>query len=98
MRVPALPDVPTIAEAGVPGFDAVGWTMICAPAATPKPIVDRLATAIDDAAEMPDVQALIVKLGTIPVEVRPGGARQFLAAEIGRWGDIIKRAGVANTL
>ena len=41
-RVPALPDVPTIAEAGVPGFDAVGWTMICVPAATPKPIVERL--------------------------------------------------------
>ncbi len=44
--------------------------MICAPAATPKPIVDKLATALDDAAEMPDVQSLIVKLGTIPVEVR----------------------------
>src|SRR5262249_22517162 len=41
-RVPALPDVPTIAEAGVPGFDAVGWTMICAPSATPKPVIDRL--------------------------------------------------------
>jgi tripartite-type tricarboxylate transporter receptor subunit TctC len=42
IRVPALPDVPTIDEAGVPGFDAVGWTLICAPAATPKPIVERL--------------------------------------------------------
>src|SRR5262245_10228913 len=41
-RVPALPDVPTIAESGVPGFDAVGWTMICAPSATPKPVIDRL--------------------------------------------------------
>ena len=45
-RVPALPDVPTIAEAGVPGFDAVGWTLISAPAATPKPIVDRLSTEL----------------------------------------------------
>ena len=42
-RVPALPDVPTIAEAGVPGFDAVGWTLILAPAGTPKPIIDRLS-------------------------------------------------------
>ena len=41
-RVPALPDVPTIAESGVPGFDAVGWTMICAPSATPRPVIHRL--------------------------------------------------------
>ena len=99
VRVPALPDVPTIAEAGVPGFDAVGWTMICAPAATPKPIVDKLAVALDAAAETPDVQALIVKLGTIPVKSPPPAELdKFLAAEIDRWGDIIKRAGVANTL
>jgi tripartite-type tricarboxylate transporter receptor subunit TctC len=99
VRVPALPDVPTIAEAGVPGFDAVGWTMICAPAATPKPIVDKLAVALDAAAETSDVQALIVKLGTIPVKSPlPAELDKFLAAEIDRWGDIIKRAGVANTL
>ena len=58
-RVPALPDIPTIAEAGVPGFDAVGWTMICAPAATPKPIVDRLHAELKAVAAMPDIQAMI---------------------------------------
>ena len=45
-RVPALPDIPTIAEAGVAGFDAVGWTMICVAAATPKPIVERLQSRV----------------------------------------------------
>jgi tripartite-type tricarboxylate transporter receptor subunit TctC len=98
-RVPALPDVPTIAEAGVPGFDAVGWSLISAPAATPRPIADKLSVEIEAAIEMPDVQSLIAKLGCIPVRSPPQAElRPFLAAEIDRWGDIIKRAGVANTL
>src|SRR6266700_2468411 len=48
-RVPAAPDIPTIAESGVPGFDAVGWTMICAPSATPKPEIDRWGSLIQRA-------------------------------------------------
>jgi tripartite-type tricarboxylate transporter receptor subunit TctC len=98
-RVPALPDVPTIDEAGVAGFDAVGWTLICAPAATPKPIVERLSEELTKAAETPEVHALMVKFGTIPVHSPPPAElEKFLAAEIDRWGDLIKRAGVANTL
>jgi tripartite-type tricarboxylate transporter receptor subunit TctC len=97
-RVPALPDVPTIAEAGVPGFDAVGWTLICAPSATPKPIVERLSKELAAVAAMPDIRALIVKLGTIPVvSPSPAELQKFLAAEIGRWGDLIERAGLAKT-
>ena len=98
-RVPALPDVPTIAEAGVPGFDAVGWTLILAPAGTPKPIIDRLSTELAAAAEAPDVQALIVRLGTIPVKSpTPTELEKFLATEIDRWGQLIERAGMAKTL
>ena len=98
-RVPALPDVPTIAEAGVAGFDAVGWTLICAPAATPKPIVERLNAELKKAAAAPEVQSLMIKLGTVPVQSpAPAELQKFLAAEIERWGDLIKRAGVANTL
>ena len=98
-RVPALPDVPTIAEAGVAGFDAVGWTLICAPAATPKPIVDRLSGELARAAAAPEVHGLMVKLGTIPVQSPPPSElKKFLASEIERWGDLIKRAGAANTL
>jgi tripartite-type tricarboxylate transporter receptor subunit TctC len=98
-RVPALPGVPTIAEAGVPGFDAVGWTLISAPVATPKPIIDRLSAELSAAAQAPDVQALIVRLGTIPVKSpTPAELEKFLAAEIGRWGNLIERAGMANTL
>jgi tripartite-type tricarboxylate transporter receptor subunit TctC len=99
IRVPALPDVPTLDEAGVPGFDAVGWTLICAPAATPKPIVERLNAELKKAAASPEVQSLMIKLGTIPVQSpAPAELQIFLASEIDRWGDLIKRAGVANTL
>jgi tripartite-type tricarboxylate transporter receptor subunit TctC len=98
-RVPALPDVPTIAEAGVQGFDAVGWTLILAPTGTPKPIIDRLSTELAAAAQTPDVQALIVRLGTIPVKSpTPAELEQFLATEIDRWGKLIERAGMAKTL
>jgi tripartite-type tricarboxylate transporter receptor subunit TctC len=97
-RVPALPDIPTIAEAGVAGFDAVGWTSVSVPAGTPKPIVDRLQVELAAAAATPDVQALIVRLGLIPAASPPPPALQkFLAAEIDRWGGIIEKAGVAKS-
>ncbi len=98
-RVPALPEVPTIAEAGVPGFDAVGWTMICAPSATPKPIVDRLYKELKAVETMPEIKGLIERLGTIPVDSPPPAELQkFLAEEIDRWGKLIERAGLAKTL
>ncbi len=98
-RIPALPDVPTIAEAGVPGFDAVGWTLVSAPAATPKPIIERLSAELAAAAATPDVHALIIKLGTIPVQSPPPAELQkFLSTEIKRWGELIRQAGAANTL
>jgi tripartite-type tricarboxylate transporter receptor subunit TctC len=97
-RVPVVPDIPTIAEAGVPGFDAVGWTLMCVPTATPKPIIDKLHTELKAVAAMPDIHALMVKLGTIPVDSpTPPELHKFLASEIERWGGIIERAGVAKS-
>jgi tripartite-type tricarboxylate transporter receptor subunit TctC len=97
-RVPALPDVPTIAESGVPGFDAVGWTMICAPSATPKPVIDRLHAELKAAAATSEVRDVIVRIGTIPVDSPPPAELQkFLASEIDRWGGLIQRAGLART-
>ena len=69
--VPALPNVPTIAKSGVPGFDAVGWTMICAPSATPKPVIDRLHAEFKAVAATPEVRDVIVRIGTIPVDSPP---------------------------
>jgi tripartite-type tricarboxylate transporter receptor subunit TctC len=98
IRVPAGPDIPTIAEAGVPGFDAVGWTIMCVPSATPKPIVNRLHAELKSVAAMPDIHAMTIRLGAIPVESpSPDDVQKFLAAEIDRWGGIIERAGVARS-
>jgi tripartite-type tricarboxylate transporter receptor subunit TctC len=97
-RIPAAPDIPTLAEAGVPGFDAVGWLLIAAPAATPSSTVDRLASEIKQVAAAPEIRELMVKLGTIPVDsAPPAEIHKFLASEIGRWGDIIEKAGVAQS-
>jgi tripartite-type tricarboxylate transporter receptor subunit TctC len=97
-RVPALPDVPTIAETGVAGFDAEGWTMIAVAAATPAPIVDRLQKELVLAAAAPEVQALMIRLGLIPVaSPPPAEVQKFLATEIDRWGGIIEKAGVAKS-
>lgn len=97
-RIPALPDVPAIAET-VTGFDAVGWTLVCAPAATPKPIIDRLSVGLAAAAEAPEVRDLILQLGNIPVKSPPPDELQkFLASEIKRWSDLIDATGLAKTL
>ncbi len=97
-RVPVAPDIPTIAEAGVAGFDAVGWTLMLVPAATPKPIVERLHAELKAVVAMPDIQALIVRLGAIPVDSgSPAELQKFLASEIDRWGDLIERAGAARS-
>jgi tripartite-type tricarboxylate transporter receptor subunit TctC len=98
-RVPAMPDIPTIAESGVAGFDADGWSMICAPAATPPQVVDKLAHDIGLAAQAPDVQALIAKFGMLPTKSPPPPeVKSFLAAEIDRWGKLIERSGAAQSL
>ena len=92
-----LPDIADHRRGGVPGFDAVGWTLMCAPSATPKPVVDRLHAELKAVAAMPDIHALIVRLGAIPADSpSPAELQKFLASEIDRWGGIIERAGVAN--
>ena len=98
VRVPAMPAVPTIAET-VPGFDAVGWTLLCVPSATPGPVVQRLHAEIKAVTAMPDIQDMIVRLGAVPSDGKPPAELQkFLASEIDRWGDIIERAGAAKSL
>jgi tripartite-type tricarboxylate transporter receptor subunit TctC len=96
-RVPVMPDVPTVAEV-VPGFDAVGWSMIAAPSATPRPVIDLLAKELSDATQEPDVQTLIEKLGALPVKSpSPAELQKFLASEIVRWGALIERTGAAKS-
>ena len=98
-RVPVLPNVPTMMEAGLPDFEAQGWTLICAPDATPPATIAKLAAEIQAAVEQPEVQALIIRIGMLPTKSPPPEKlKAFLESEIARWGKLIERAGIAKTL
>jgi tripartite-type tricarboxylate transporter receptor subunit TctC len=98
-RSPALPDVPTAKQAGLPAFDAVAWNALFAPKGTPKPIVDMLAAALDKALDDPNVRKRLLELGS-ELPGKDGRGPQALAAlvknEIARWTPIIKAAGPMN--
>ena len=92
-RVPSLKDVPTLQEQGLKGFEVAVWHAIYAPKGTPKPALDRLVAALQDA----NVKARFADLGTEPVSqarATPEAVQTFLKAEIDKWGPIIKKAGI----
>jgi tripartite-type tricarboxylate transporter receptor subunit TctC len=93
-RSPALPDVPTVAEAGVPGYEHTGWFGIMAPAGTPKPIVDRLNTEIRAIVDNPEVKAFWRKQGTDALSMTPAEFDAFLHAEIEKWAKVVKAANI----
>ncbi len=94
-RVPAAPDIPPLAEAGVPGYEAVAWQGLIAAAGTPKPIVDKLNAEIRAVMAMPDVRQIFVNAG---LELREVGApdvfTSYVRTEIGRWAQVVQKAGV----
>ena len=91
-RFPGLPEVPTIAEAGIPGFDVSSWTGISVPARTPAAIVDRLATEAAKAAAVPQVRQTLEELGIEARASTPEETRKLMASEIARWKQVIERA------
>ncbi len=97
-RIAAYPDVPTVAEAGVPGFDVAGWFMIVAPAKTPRAIVDKLHDELLNVMASPDVKERIDKLSLVPLPTPSVADMQsFVKTEIVRWGKIVQQAGIAGT-
>lgn len=96
-RVPALPDVPTLQEQGLPGFEVVVWHGLYAPKGTPKPVIDKLVAALQAALKDPTVKARFGDLNAEavpPDKAQPEALRAHLKAEIEKWGPIIKKAGV----
>jgi tripartite-type tricarboxylate transporter receptor subunit TctC len=96
-RVPSLPDVPTMNDAGLPNFEVAVWHGLYAPKGTPKPVVDTLAGALQGALKDPTVKTRFAELGTEPVpqnKATPEALRTFLKSEIDKWSPIIKKAGV----
>ena len=93
-RTPALPDIPTIAEAGVPGYEFTGWMGLFAPAGTPKPIIDRLYTESVQALRLPEMTRRLQIEGAEPVGSTPTEFSVFLKEEIVRWTRVVREAKV----
>jgi tripartite-type tricarboxylate transporter receptor subunit TctC len=97
-RFTTLPDIPSLAEAGVPGFDAVAWTMLVAPAKTPNAIVEKLAAEVRTIVAAPDVQKLFIDTGNLPlISPAPGLLQAYVRSEIVRWGRVVEEAGIAGS-
>jgi tripartite-type tricarboxylate transporter receptor subunit TctC len=96
-RVPSLPNVPTMNEAGVPGFEVAVWHGLYAPKGTPKPVIDALVSALQTALKDPTVKQRFADLGTEPVaqdKATPAALGAQLKSEIAKWGPMIKKAGI----
>ena len=93
-RFSGLPDVPTIAESGVPGYELTSWVGVLAPAATPPAIVGRIHSTLLESLRTPDVRNVMLKSGAEPLGNSPEEFAQALRREIPKWGKIIRAAGI----
>ena len=93
-RVPAAPEIPTVAESGVPGYEVTTFYGVSAPAKTPRPIIDRLHAEIVKALNLPDIRERLQGLGAEPVGNTPEQYTAFMQNEIAKWAKVIKVAGI----
>jgi len=97
-RFAALPDVPPLADVGVPGFDAAAWQGVVAPGETPEPILTKLNATLNAIMAMRDVRTRMADFGMIPVGTGSlDDLHQFLQSEIGRWAKVVEEAGIAHS-
>jgi tripartite-type tricarboxylate transporter receptor subunit TctC len=97
-RLPSAPEIPPIAEVGVPGFDAAGWGLFSVPAGTPKEVVSKLRAALAAVVVLPEVQQQLIKVGMVPAAIaQPAELSRFVESEIARWGKVVTQAGLAGT-
>lgn len=93
-RFANLPDVPTIAESGVPGYSVYSWTGISVPARTPRPIVERLSREVAAAVSLAEVRNTLLEIGIEARASTPDETRKLMASEIAKWRAVIERAGI----
>jgi len=93
-RSPALPEVPTVAEAGLPDFEVTTWYGILAPAGTPRNIIDRLNGELVKIMHAPELREKLAATGTEPLTSTPDEFAAYVQKEIAKWGDVIRKAGV----
>jgi tripartite-type tricarboxylate transporter receptor subunit TctC len=90
-RSNVLPDVPTVTEAGVPGYDATIWLGLMAPAGTPKPIIDKLNAAVSAFVKRPEILKLWQEQGALPMSMSPEEFDKFLRNDIAKWAEVVKK-------
>ncbi len=93
-RSPLLPDVPTVAEAGLPNFEVTTWYGMLAPAGTPRPIINRLNSELVRAMHAPELKERLASLGTDPKTSTPEEFADYIKQEIDKWGKVIRAAGL----
>ena len=91
VRVPLAPDVPTVIEAGVPCYEATIWLGLMAPIGTPKPIIDKLNAAVNEAVKRPDIVKLWTQQGAVPMSMTPEEFDKFLRGDIVKWAEVVKK-------
>jgi tripartite-type tricarboxylate transporter receptor subunit TctC len=92
-RSAAAPDIPTLAESGLPGFEAVSWFAMFAPANTPKPIIDKLQGEVSRIIKAPEISKRLLELGLDPVGGTPAELAQYQKREIAKWAKVVKDSG-----
>ena len=92
-RSPLLPDVPTVAESGYPGFDVQSWFGLAVPTGTPRPVIDRLNAELQTVLAAPDVKKRLAEMAATPAPGSPADMRAWVGSELKRWGPVVKAAG-----
>lgn len=93
-RNPTLPDVPSISESALPGYEAANWWGVIAPAGTPMAIINRLNKELNASIESPTVQKFLAAEGAVPMPTTPGEFAKVIANDIARWGKVVRDAGI----
>ena len=93
-RWPGSPEIPTVAESGVAGYEVSGWFGLLAPAGTPKPVVDVLYAALSELLKQPEVQKQMLELGAAPVGNAPDAFGRQIASEVEKWKKVVATTGV----
>jgi tripartite-type tricarboxylate transporter receptor subunit TctC len=93
-RSPIMPDLPTLAESGLPGFEAISWFGLLAPARTPAPIIDAVYAQAAKIAADPGIKAKLAQLGLDPASDRPDAFAAIIRSDIAKWAKVIKDAGI----
>jgi tripartite-type tricarboxylate transporter receptor subunit TctC len=87
------PELPTVAESGLRGFEVFGWNGLLAPAGTPQAIIDKLHDAIIEAMREPELRSRIAGVGFEPIGNTPGDFGEFLRRDVARWAKVVKESG-----